>query len=98
MPGVRAAALGRVTEGRVGKKLRSNKLQRIGEHLYRAQTGKVGRTLQRQGATPSASVRLVRPVSSIFWLCMSCKEGFLSANLYLLLPYCMCVNRRAFAS
>ena len=63
LPGARAAALGRVTEGRVGKKLRSNKLQRIGEHLYRAQTGTGGRTLQRQGATPTASTRLVRPVS-----------------------------------
>jgi len=63
LPGGRAAALGRAAEGRVGKKLRSNKLQRIGEHLYRAQTGTVGRTLQRQGATPTANVRLVRPVS-----------------------------------
>ena len=65
LPGARAAALGRVAEGRVGKKLRSNKLQRIGDHLYRAQTGTGGHTLQRQGATPTVTARPLRPVRSV---------------------------------
>ena len=61
LPGVRAAALGRVVEGRVSKP-RTHKLQRIGEHLYRARSGTSGRTLQRQGATPTLSARPARQV------------------------------------
>ena len=62
--GARASALGRVVHGGVAKpaKPRSNKLQRIGEHLYRAKSGHGGRTLQRQGATPTYSARPVKRV------------------------------------
>ena len=63
LPGARAAALGRTAQGRVSKQ-RSIKLQRIGEHLYREQRGAGGRTLQRQGATPTAPTRSTRQVSS----------------------------------
>ena len=64
--GARASALGRA-HGGVAKP-RSNKLQRIGEHLYRAQTGTGGRTLQRQGATPTYSARPAKWVRHSFTL------------------------------
>lgn len=62
LPGARAKALGRTAQGRVSRP-RSNKLQRIGEHLYREQRGAGGRTLQRQGATPTVPTRPARQVS-----------------------------------